>query len=463
MPFTYHPPTRQHCHTCEQLSLQTSIPLMSSQNVKASSANNFPFHNWYNFVLGYSPEFPEYLLSLEGVSNNELVADPFMGSGTTLISCKQRGIPSKGIDANDFMVDAARVKLNWNLDIAEFYDQSDRILRHVRERKQAYDWELVTTLKVMPTGLAEVPHLPSFERLLENRRPEMLKEKYISSRPLAKALIIKDAIEAIVGDGEFREIFDLALSSLLVPISNIRYGPGFGVAKPRLDSDVDGSFAKKLQQMARDLSGIQESQRKTVAEVCLGDSRILSKYWDNESIDLIITSPPYPGDHEYTKHTRLELIFQNYAQNLAEFQTIKRRMLSASTTNIYRDQDDSHHVAHIQSINEIVEIIQERLESDGATSGFEKLYTRLVQQYFGGMFKTLEQCFRVLRNGGKVALLVSDSHAFKMVHIQTAQILQEIAEEIGFRDSCILLWQLKASTSHSYDLRENILILRKPL
>src|SRR5688572_17705539 len=116
MPFTYHPPTRQHCPICEQLSLQRSIPVTSSQNGKASSANNFAFHNWYNFVLGYSPEFPEYLLNQENTTNMQVVADPFMGSGTTLISCKQRGIPSKGIDANDFMVDAARVKLNWQRD-----------------------------------------------------------------------------------------------------------------------------------------------------------------------------------------------------------------------------------------------------------------------------------------------------------------------------------------------------------
>jgi DNA modification methylase len=36
------------------------------------------------------------------------VTDPFMGSDTTLAVCKSAGIPSKGIDANDFMVDAAR-------------------------------------------------------------------------------------------------------------------------------------------------------------------------------------------------------------------------------------------------------------------------------------------------------------------------------------------------------------------
>ena len=72
-----------------------------------------------------------------------------------------------------------------------------------------------------------------------------------------------------------------------------------------------------------------------------------------------------------------------------------------------------------------------------------------------------DRCYKVLKPNGKIALLVSDSHAFKMVHIQTAKILEEIGLEIGYSNSEILLWQHKKSTSHKYDLREDIIILQK--
>jgi len=78
------------------------------------------------------------------------------------------------------------------------------------------------------------------------------------------------------------------------------------------------------------------------------------------------------------------------------------------------------------------------------------------------MYLALQECFKVLRPGAKIALLVSDSHAFKMVHVQTAAILQEIGLRVGFVQPEIILWQLKPSTSHKYWLRENILILSKP-
>ena len=98
----------------------------------------------------------------------------------------------------------------------------------------------------------------------------------------------------------------------------------------------------------------------------------------------------------------------------------------------------------------------------GQLVDLKKLYTRLVWEYFGGMYNTLSECYTVLKPGGKIALLVSDSHAFKMVHIQTAEILKEIGERIGYTNSEIVLWQMKNSTSHKYQLRENILIIQKP-
>lgn len=137
-------------------------------------------------------------------------------------------------------------------------------------------------------------------------------------------------------------------------------------------------------------------------------------------------------------------------------------MIRGSTTNIYRKDNDKQVVEDILEIKEVTDEISARLEHDGATSGFEKLYTKLVWEYFGGMAYTLLECKKVLKPGGKIALLVSDSHAFKMVHIKTAELLKKIGEKLGFENSEIILWQMKNSTSHKYQLRENILILQKP-
>ena len=111
MPSKYNPPTRSFCKICEKALNDKVTPIIDTHSGKASSAKNFPFHNWYNFVLGYTPDFPEYLLKKFGATNKSIVLDPFMGTGTTNVVCKSWGIKSFGLEANDYFIDVAKSKL----------------------------------------------------------------------------------------------------------------------------------------------------------------------------------------------------------------------------------------------------------------------------------------------------------------------------------------------------------------
>src|SRR5260221_14428575 len=207
MPFSFHPPTGRPCEVCDELLTHvSSSPIIDTHNGKASSANNFPFHNWYNFVLGYSPEFPEYMIRREALQKNDLVLDPFMGTGTTLVTCKQHQIPSEGIDANDFIVDAARAKLNWNLDLAAVSYYRDELSRQVEATYHGYTWgpeEQPLQLSLFaPQGSNG---LQDYQAYVTSRRPEMLLQKYISDKPLARALMIDDAIKTIIPNGPIQE------------------------------------------------------------------------------------------------------------------------------------------------------------------------------------------------------------------------------------------------------------------
>lgn len=453
--FSYHPPTRNHCSVCEELAQKKVGPLIDKLNGKASSAANFPVHNWYHFVLGYTPDFPRLMLERESLSSDHLVVDPFMGSGTTLVACKHKEIPSAGIDANDYFVDVVRTKTSWEIDTEKARECRDEILSYVGEQFSQYR----STNAASDQEQLFTSGKYTWEEYAETHRPEMLTQRYMSDIPFAKLHMIKHRVSQTVKEPELSRFFNLAVSSIVVPLSNVRYGPGFGVAKAKVDVDVLGVFRDKIDRMIEDISAIGEDQMNTYVGVKHGDSRDIAEYFSPDSVDLMVTSPPYPGDHEYTKHTRLELIFMGYATDIQQFRTIKKRMIRGSTTNIYKEDRDVEVVKHFESIQRAVELIDERLESDGATSGFEKLYTKLVWEYFGGMYKMLVEAHTVLREGGKISLLVSDSHAFKMVHILTAEILAEIGLDIGYKNVEIELWQDKISTSHKYHLRENIVTM----
>lgn len=457
MPFKFHPPTRTHCEVCEVIANKYKKPLIDYSNGRASSADLFPFHNWYNFVLGYAPKFPDYIMDREKISPGLLIMDPFMGSGTTNICAKQRGIDSIGIDANDFFYFAAKTKLNWDINVNTTKLISDKILYSLRKEIDKFYWPGDEKDLLSITGLKK-DHV----QFAEQNRIDVLPKRYISDAPFAKLVLLKNVIKTYnFPDEAQKNLFYLAFASIALQASNITYGPGFGVKKAKIDSDVYSIFKKKIIRMIDDLGGAKEKYKKTFSLTHLGDARVMSRYVRKNTVDLIITSPPYPGDHEYTKHSKIELAFMEFATNLDEFRTIKKRMLRGSTTNIYKDDNEGDLVKQLKSIQDITDEIAKRIKDDNGTSGFEKLYTKLVWEYFGGMYKVFKEANEILKPGSKFVLLVSDSHAFKMVHIKTAELLAEVAELAGLVNPHIELWQNKISTSHKYNLFEEILTIEK--
>lgn len=459
MAFKFHPPTRTHCDVCEAIADIYDKPLISKLNGKASSADNFPIHNWYNFVLGYSPEFPSYIIEREGATKDTVIADPFMGSGTTNVAAKQHGLTSYGIDANDYFDFTARTKLNWSIDTKSARKIEKEILTLFEKELSDYKWPDSSRNESL-----ELFGKKDFRQYVDKERINALPDRYISDAPLAKLLILKKIVSDYSYPNEdLKNLFVLAFTTVTLPASNISYGPGFGVKKAKVDADVYSLFKNKIDRMITDLENTKPEYREVRSETYLGDARKMTEHFKPSSIDLMITSPPYPGDHEYTKHSKIELIFMNFATDLDEFRVIKKRMLRGSTTNIYKGDSEGELVKDIASIKEVTDEIAKRLEADGATSGFEKLYTKLVWEYFGGMFNVFKEASKVLKPGGKFVLLVSDSHAFKMVHIRTAEILAEVAVKAGLVNPHIELWQHKGSTSHKYNLFEEVLTVERPV
>jgi DNA modification methylase len=451
----FNPPTRTDCSVCESAP-DNLVPIIDSHRGKASASDNFPIHNWFNFTLGYTPEFPEFLLKRHNLPNTAVVGDPFLGAGTTSVAAKGMGYKTIGIEANDFFAFAATTKLQWKIDTEEAKTIFTKLEKDLKKTFAKYQW-LTDSDGPNEGSLDYLPYVQA-------KRPEELVERYISDAPLAKLELIKDALEAIKWSSEdMRSLFYLGLTSSVLPVSNVKYGPGFGVVKPKIDPPVLTTFLKRTSRMISDLQEPHILENKNISsKVKLGDARRMSEYMGENSVDILITSPPYPGDHEYTKHSRLELMFMDLARTKEQFRLIKKRMLRGSTTNIYKDDNEGDAVKSIQSIHKIVDEIDARLKADGGNSGFEKLYTKLIWEYFGGMYLVFQEAQKVLKSGGSFSLLVSDSHAFKMVHISTADLLAEVAKLAGFKKADIELWQFKKSTSHKFKMYESILTVYKP-
>src|SRR5436190_8951017 len=87
-----------------------------------------PRHRWYYYKERFSPIFIEQAIQISGIEKNELIIDPFNGSGTTTLTAAMSGYKSIGIEVNPFTSFLASAKLK-NVGIKNFKLSFDKMLK----------------------------------------------------------------------------------------------------------------------------------------------------------------------------------------------------------------------------------------------------------------------------------------------------------------------------------------------
>ena len=126
---------------------------------------------------------------------------------------------------------------------------------------------------------------------------------------------------------------------------------------------------------------------------------------------------------------------------------------------MYKSDTDDREVAEHLGIQEIANAIERRRIDLGKTSGFERLYPRVTQLYFGGMARHLSSLRPVLRPGAKLAYVVGDQASYLRVMIRTGQIIADLAESLGYRVIDVDLFRTRLSTVTGEQLREEVVLL----
>lgn len=408
-------------------------------------STNGVVHSWYRIALGYSDTLVGTILDRFRVQNDQIVLDPFCGSGTTIVECKKRGIFSIGIDANPSSVFASTVKTNWDIDGSEIIDalnDVENIYNHLLDNPWNYQTD------------------PTYIYLADRG---MIKRGWISNKPLKKSIYIKKAIGDLQVSRRVKNALMLALiAEIVYSASNVKFGPQLYCGTAKNDADVISGFKGRAQKIANDLRIVNDRQH-IKSQVLLGDARELNEITrslDNIVYDYIVCSPPYPGEHDYTRHSRLELAFLEEVSDRASLQKIKKNMIRSNTKGIYKADNDKELVLENPEIREIVNILTEKVKTK--SHGFARLYPTVVQEYFGGMKRHLANLLPLLNNNAKCAYVLGDQFSYLQVPITTAKLLSSIVSELGYVFDGIEHWRTSWSTKTSKKLDENILYFHKP-
>lgn len=409
-------------------------------------------HRWYRFVLSFPPHLVREYLERFEVGQDGHVLDPFCGTGTTLVECKKRGIASTGIEAHPMAYFASRVKVDWSPDAAG-------LLEHA----QALGAEALECLR--RDGIEDGPFFTSSgkaTRKLRSLPPEtarLLLRESISALPLHKTLVLLETMDRRRDDAYYSHERLAMAKALVAHVGNLHFGPEVRVGPRKTDAPVVEPWLGEVSAIASDLRSLRELDGATT-DVYQCDSRHMGEVLQPESINAVITSPPYPNEKDYTRTTRLETVFLGLVRTKAELQHLKRSMIRSNTRGVYKGDDDDRWVARHPEIQRVAQEIENRRTQLGKTSGFERLYHRVTTLYFGGMLRHLRDLRTYLQPGAQLAYVVGDQASYLRVMIRTGTLLADIAKSLGYEVTGIDLFRTRLATATREQLREEVVLLR---
>lgn len=109
---------------------------------------------------------------------------------------------------------------------------------------------------------------------------------------------------------------------------------------------------------------------------------------DSESVDLIVTSPPYSTSYEYADLHQLSALWFTYTKNLSQFRS--------SFIGSGARRADKVDNLFIQPIIK-------------ALSAHNNLTALKISAYFNDMNATFMECKRILRSGGRLCIVIGDT------------------------------------------------------
>lgn len=396
--------------------------------------------------MGFDWKLVQFVIEQLSIGPDDLVLDPFCGAGTTLVQCKKEGIRSVGIDANPVCVLASQVKTRWHL-------EPDR-LRELLE--EVVDCSCECELE---------SDLGNDAALLYLRNSGMIDRGWLSLHKAKKIIAIRSAISRVVMKRDEQKFFSLALVSAIVSrIADIKFGPEvYCLSQPRR-TNVRSSFVNLANTMISDMETSRALDQSGRASVVYGDARrvdILKRAAPNGA-DFIITSPPYPAEHDYTRSTRLELVMLGHVQANSDLRTLKQRMVRCHTKGIYKDDSEARYAVRYPAVRRVSRELERR--SKGRTDGFSRLYGRMVGEYFGGMITHLRSSMFAVKPGGYCAYVIRDQKSLLGLYIDTPTIFTKIAtsRSQGYQLVDTVEWKTSKGSTGTKTLSEKIVILRKP-
>ncbi|MBD3653873.1 DNA methyltransferase [Kangiella sp.] len=391
----------------KQLSiLQDDYTLNTLPSAKVKKEDKVGVHSWTNFYASFSESFVNHAIKALGINHDQTLLDPFVGSGTTVVSGYKANVTTIGIDVDPFscLLSKAKVSLNAN------HKEVHKLLRASKRTKS------------LKTFCSEAYNIFDNECLC-----------YASTvfTRLSRAIGVKQSkvFHTLLNDtqGTF-DSATVALVALCIGASesaNLVRGSNptwFRKAVEGEKDNFEALYKATIQASKKILEDLtQITPRNSHVKLINYDVKDNSLNIQEGIADFIITSPPYLTRIDYVvKHLpNLAILSGLIPINIDE---LRKKMIG--TPKIVQKGD-----FEVLWGKKCLDILNKIRSHDSYAS--ESYYIWTYYQYFSSLYETFNNIYRLMKRNAKGLIVLQDSF-YKDLHIPLSCIAVEMLESIGF-------------------------------
>lgn len=415
-------------------------------------------HGIHPYKGKFYPQLVRPLLNILGVNVGATVFDPFCGSGTVALESILNGYNVYGCDINPTAVDIAVAKNTIFMVGAYEFDKHVSLFKEDLKQyiddnyDEAFDSEAIEEI-----------HSWFPERVVSKIGFILLRIAAVPDERIRRFL--KVILSSIIRDISQQEPSDLRIRRRKEPIED---APVIEMLNYNLDQQYQNIMSfYKIRNSAPEPLG--------KAHIWRGNSTSLTnvkEYLQENSVDIVISSPPYATALPYIDTNRLSmLVLEGY--NAARRVSIEAEM--TGTREIRKSTRCMYEKRLILRIMEVLLLVQQRqiikkvyLQNGSADVGFRKKnMAALLYMYFRDMSDVLNTLNRIVKDGGHICLVIGDTKTTtgeEKVIIRTTQMLRETGKNLGWKlvdDIPVSVTKEKFLHMHNSITENNILIFKK--
>lgn len=392
------------------LDIELSLDTLPSAKVKKEDRAGL--HGWTNFYAAFSETFCLAAISNLAPQKNSLLLDPFVGSGTSLVAAIKMGIPAIGIDIDPFACLLSRAKIAINADSKKV---SSLLKPSKNKRANSFSDEASSLFGQDCLAYASTVFNRIYKSTGTNR---------------------SNVLKTLLSDAE--GIYDseaLALGALCIGASKaaeVIKGSNPTWYRKKVDGEtiaveaLEDATKNTIKIMIKDIKDLSKHVSRRNIVIFNANFSELDELVRDQSIDILITSPPYMTRLDYViKHLPNLLILSGFID--IDIDTLRRNMVGTSKI-VSKGAAD---VKWGKSCNKTLAGIGNH---DSYAS--ESYYVWTYFQYFKSIYNFFSILDGKLKANGRGIIVVQNSY-YKDLEILLSKIFIEMIESFSMNATTI--------------------------